>query len=242
MTRQLPITDLARATVLPLDEQYYALQQVKSGGGRGSYRPTRQNLPDIVNRHPGMFPAKRAPWRVVRDNVLKKCSSDTERRMNRRAAKAIYDYCQSENVSARELDGYPLSLSIGLKLMCWSPALFVYDDRISVPFFDMRRTYKLTRDANTFMFSVMHHALRVNNPDYRAVKFEILRLRDSKTRDVFPIMEGSRNLFSYEEIEAMVRVTHTLWLQIIEDRDAEARAAGQEWASDTFFGKSLEQE
>ncbi len=121
--RPLPITDLARiATMEP--SRLYALKQVKSGGGAGSYEPTRRKLPDIVNRQPGVFPSKRAPWGQIEADVGQMCKSALEERMNKTAAKAIFQYCVENGVDARELDGFPLTLSIGVKLRCCRPPYF----------------------------------------------------------------------------------------------------------------------
>lgn len=227
--RPLPITDLARIATLPLEMQRPALEQVKEGGGQGSYRPTREKLPDIVNRQPGMFESERAPWAVIESDIKKLSRSDVEEGMNLLSAKSIYQYCEWEKVRARELDGFPLTMSIGLKLICWSPALFLYPDRETVPFFDMRRAYRLTYDATTFMFSAMHLALRVNNPDYSAVEFEILRLRNNKTRSIVIIREKGRSLFSYEELERMVATTYGIWNEILAGRrDDRRRGSGDD--------------
>lgn len=224
--RPLPITDLARIATLPLELQRSALQQVKDGGGQGSYRPTREKLPDIVNRQPGMFESARAPWEVVEADIKRLSRSEIEEAMNLLASKSIYKYCQWEKVNARELEGFPLTLSIGWKLTCWAPALFLYPGRMTVPYFDMRRAYCLTYDAATFMFSAMHLALRVNNPDYSPVEFEILRLRNSKTRSIVSISEGGRRLFTYDELEQMVATTHGLWLDVLLGRRDDTRRGG----------------
>lgn len=235
-TRQLPITDLARVATMDRELRPAALEQVKDGGGSGSYRPTREKLPDIVNRQPGVFESSRPPWETIKTDLARLSRSDDEEKMNLRAGRAIYDYCVAENINARELIGFPLSFSVGLKLTCWSPALFVYPDRVSVPFFDMRRKYGLTRDAVRFMFSAMHIALRENNPDYGVVELEVLRLSDSGSRAIRPIAEAGMQLFSYDDLEAMVSETHELWMGIQSKRRDERRRSGDKWGKDTLFG------
>lgn len=236
-TRQLPITDLARIATLHPSERLHQLKQVKSGGGSGSYEPTRRKLPDIVNRHPGAFASKRASWSQVESDLIRMSKSDHEERMNKTAARSIYDYCVSHDVEARELDGFPLSFGIGVKLRCWSPALFVYSDRITIPFFDMRRTYRLTRKGIRFMFSVMHIALRENNPDYAEVQSEILRLKDEAERNIRVISDRGMRLFSYDELETMVTDTNRLWGQVLEERATSAAKTNDDWETDQLFAK-----
>jgi hypothetical protein len=115
----------------------HALKQVKSGGGAGSYEPTRRKLPDIVNRQPGAFASKRTAWQQIEKDLSRLSKSPHEERMNKAASRAIHKYCIENEVEARELEGFPLSFPIGVKLRCWSPALFLYKDRMAVPFFDM---------------------------------------------------------------------------------------------------------
>jgi len=215
----------------------HALRQVKSGGGSGSYEPTRRKLPDIVNRQAGAFAPNPTSWAQIESDLERMSKSAHEERMNKTASKAIRQYCVENKVEARELEGFPLSFSIGVKLRCWSPALFLYADRMAAPFFDMRRTYRLTRDGRRFMFSVMHIALRENNPDYQNVELEILHLTDTSDRKVRLISEHGMRLFGYDELEAMVRETYSLWESILDERrDATARPY-DDW-DDGLFGSA----
>jgi hypothetical protein len=156
--------------------------------------------------------------------------------MNLRASRAIYDYCQIEGVRAIELDAFPLSFSIGLKLTCWAPALFIYADRIALPFFDMRRTLGLTPKAVSFIFSVMNIAVRESNPRYEEVELEALRLANSPSRGVQRIAERGVGLYSYERLEQMVSETHALWLRIQEERKADKKQDDDDWGTGTLFG------
>lgn len=213
----------------------HALKQVKSAGGSGSYEPTRRKLPDIVNRQAGSFPARRTSWGRIESDLVRLSQSQQEERMNKTASKAIFKYCLDNALEARELDGFPLSFSIGVKLRCWSPALFIYDDRMAVPFFDMRRTYRLSREGRRFMFSVMHIALRENNPDYQNVEHEILHLTDTSDRTIRLISERGMRLFTYDELEVMVRDTYHLWHSVLEQRQEDSTKPHDDWDEDALF-------
>src|SRR4051812_26331429 len=91
--RPLPITDLARIATMEPSLRLHALRQVKSGGGSGSYEPTRRKLPDIVNRQAGVFPSRRTSWEQIESDISRLSKSDHEERMNKTAAKAIRRYC-----------------------------------------------------------------------------------------------------------------------------------------------------
>lgn len=224
--RRLPITDLARIAVQPPDLRRHSLLQVKGGGGGPNYNPTRNQFAGIVNRQPGVFESERDPWRKVGLNILRSCRSLRECKMNVAVAKSLYNYCEGEGVRAVELEGYPISFSVGPKLEAWSPALFIYKDRLTVPFLDLRRTLLLTREAQRFIFSLQHHALRVNNPDYQDVTFEIFQFGRRHDRPIRIIEEDGRWLFSYDQLEAMIAETQMMWFDVLAGRTEEMRKKG----------------
>jgi hypothetical protein len=213
----------------------HALNQVKSGGAGGrSYEPTRRKLPDIVNLAPGPFPPVRTPWGKIEQDIIRLSKNDDQKRMNKTAAKSIYSYCVEHGIEARELEGFPLTFSIGLKLTCWSPALLIYPDRLAIAFWDMRRNYRLTYEGLRFIFSVIDIALRENNPDYAEVESEVLRLGKDVVRTIRPISANGMRLFSYDELEVMVTETYRLWEMIqAERRDKGTR---DDWGPDALFG------
>lgn len=126
-TRRLPITDLARIAVQPYGMRRHALQQVKGGGGGPNYNPTRNEFPGIVNRQPGMFESERDEWPVVKRNITKACRSPEEVDLNLPVAKQLHAYCETHSVRALELEGFPISFSVGPKLLAlftWIASLF----------------------------------------------------------------------------------------------------------------------
>ena len=227
-TRRLPITDLARISVKPYDLRRHALMQVKGGGGGPNYNPARREFPGIVNRQPGMFEAARDPWGVVEENIKKACRSGEEVELNVPVAKQLYRYCEEYEVRALELDAFPISFSVGPKLLAWSPAIFVYPDRITIPFLDLRRGKCLTREGQRFVFSLQHHAVRVNNPDYSDVGLEIFKFEPDEDRTIVPIAEDDRWLFSYDQLEQMISETQLLWFDVLEGREEDRRKSGGE--------------
>ncbi len=222
--RHLPITDLARICVQPYSLQRHSLKQVKSGGQGPNYNPTRGQFPGIVNRQPGVFPSVRDSWEVIEKNIKAACRSVEEQEMNIPVARQLYDYCEREEVQATELEAFPISFSVGPKLLCWSPALFIYPDRVTIPFLDLRRGRNLTREARRCIFSLKHHALRVNNPDYEGlVTFEIFQFAKNDERTIRPIAEDGMWLYSYEQLEEMIARTQHLWFDVLADREEEVR-------------------
>lgn len=228
----LPITDLARIAVLPKDMQRHSLRQVTGGGGGPNYNPTRANFADIVNRRPGIFEAVRTPWPAVVAAVVKKCHSQREEVMNRVVSKSLYEYCIEQQIKAIEVEGYPLSFSIGPRIISWSPAVFIYPDRLSIPFIDLRRSYDLYREAQRFIFSTQHEALRALNPDYSEIQFEILKFLDESNRPIKVIPEAGFRLFIYDELEEMIVFTQRLWIDVCLERTDGKRKSGSKGPGD----------
>lgn len=224
--RHLPITDLARICVLPYGLQRHALKQVKGSGQGPNYNPTRSQFPGIVNRQPGVFASERDTWQIVEKHIKAASRSGEEQDLNLPVARQLYDYCVAESVQAVELDGFPISFSVGPKLLCWSPALFLYSDRMTVPFLDLRRSRRLHREARRCIYSLQHHALRVNNPDYQDVTFEIFQFEPNKGRSIRALPEDNCWLFSYEQLEQMITQTQNLWFDVLVNREEEARRTG----------------
>jgi hypothetical protein len=202
------------------------LKQVKGGGGGPNYNPTRREFAGIVNRQPGVFPSVRDPWEKVGLAIVKRCRSLKEARLNVPVARSLYNHCADSNINALELDGFPLSFSVGPRLEAWSPALFIDGDRLVVPFLDLRRTRYLNHQAQRFIFSLQHHALRVNNPDYNDVEFQILQFAKDRQRTIKVIEENGRSLFSYDELEQMIVETQLLWFDVLAGREEEKRREG----------------
>lgn len=224
--RHLPITDLARICVQHPSLQRHALSQVKGSGQGPNYNPTRGQFSGIVNRQPGMFPSERDSWETVEKHLLAACKSVEEQELNLPVARQLYDHCVRDKVSARELDGFPISFSVGPKLLCWSPALFVYPDRITVPFLDFRRSRNLHREARRCIMSLQHHALRVNNPDFADVTFEVLKFAADGVRSIAVHSEDDRWLYTYEQLEEMIARTQRLWFDVLAGREEEVRRTG----------------
>ncbi|MBC2667060.1 hypothetical protein H7F51_16195 [Novosphingobium flavum] len=143
--------------------------------------------------------------------------------MNLPVARQLYDYCAQHKVNALELEGWPISFSVGPKLQAWSPALFVYPDRITIPFVDPRKGKRLTREGIRFIFSIQFHAVRVNNPDYDEVHGEIIQFSKEDGRSIRIIPEDGMRLFSYEELEFMISQTQRMWFDVLTDRQQETR-------------------
>ena len=81
-----------------------------------------------------------------------------------------------------------------------------------VPFFDPRRAKSLTIEGRRFVFSVMHEHIRAADPDFAEVALGVVQFSLSEKGPRIPaiIMDDGVRLFTFDELDRMVRETYEL--------------------------------
>src|SRR5262249_19652097 len=115
----------------------------------------------------------------------------------------------------------PLPLGIGVKVQFWLPLVLLIDGKPLVPFFDPRRSLRLTEEARRFAFSVMHERIRVADPDLAAVGLGIFQFNETKGQGrVLKLhTDAGVELYSFDELDAMVVETYSLWREVLAERE-----------------------
>lgn len=224
--------DLARVCPLPVDQKRNALEQIRYGHPPYSYAPVRGNLSDLLNVQAGMVGAlPRTPWARIEREIRRRSVSDAEEAANLRVARGLFDYADERRLSGRHHDIFPLALGTTIKVVFWHPVVLSIDKRPLVPFFDPRRAKALTVQGRRFVFSVMHERIRVADPDFAEVRLGIFQFSRSEKGPRVPILftDAGVTLFTFEELDQMVRDTYELWREVCEGRAADTRrkAAGK---------------
>jgi hypothetical protein len=111
------------------------------------------------------------------------------------------------------------------KAMSQNSLVLSIDGRPLVPFFDPRRTKALTVQGRRFVFSVMHERIRAADPDFAEVVLAIVQFSLSEKGPRIPILhiDDGIVLFTFDELDQMVRETYELWQEVCEVRTAETR-------------------
>ncbi len=224
--RRLTETDLARIAPLSEKEQRSQLRQIRDKYPTISYNPTRTCYHDIFNVQYEMFgPAKRTSWDTIKARITKDGKSPQEIKSNLQVARGLYHYSESSGIVGRPEDFFPLPTSTGGKVKYWLPMVLNVEGVPLVPFVDPRRTYRLTEVGRRFAFSMMNERIRVADPSFAEAKFGIFQFRVEEGDQRSPILytDEGMQLFSFDELEAMIATTYDLWRQILEEREAEAR-------------------
>lgn len=228
--------DLARIAPMPREQKRRELEKMKSGRPPHSYDPFRREILDILNVTPGPLAAgPRTPWSVVSAEICKRSKTAAEAVANLGVAEALYRYGVEHDVSGRGQEFFPLAIGVSEKISYWSPAVVGLMKAATVLFIDPRRFKKLSSDARRFVFSAMHERVRAADPDYAKVTLGIIQFGSLKV-----LVDGVENeyrtpklftdagviLYSFDQLDEMVRETYELWREILEERDADARRRG----------------
>ena len=218
--------DLARVCPLPPDQKRNALEQIRLGHPPYSYAPVRGNISDVLNVRAGMVGAlPRVPWEKIAREIRRRSRSDAEEKANLRVGRGLFDYVEERGITGRHHEIFPLALGTTTKVVFWHPVVLSVDKRPLIPFFDPRRAKSLTAQGRRFVFSVMHERIRAADPDFAEVALGIYQFTLSDKGPRIPVLytDAGISLFSFEELDQMVRDTYEMWREVCEGREAEAR-------------------
>jgi hypothetical protein len=225
-TRLLPEIDLARIAPLPIEQKRRALEQLRLGHPPYSYAPVRQSLSDLLNVQAGLVGTlPRTPWHKIAETIRRRAHTDAEQVANLRVAEGLYAYADEQAVTGRRHEIFPLSLGVGTKVVFWHPVVLTIEKRPLVPFFDPRRAKSLTVEGRRFVFSVMNERIRAADPDFAEVALGIVQfaLSDKGPRAPSIFTDESVKLFTFDELDQMVRETYELWREVCDERTADIR-------------------
>jgi hypothetical protein len=227
--RRLPEIDLARIAPLQAGERRRQLEQHKAGRPPFSYDPLRQTIHDVINVTPDLFgPAEATPWPKVEQLIWRRSKSEDEYNSNIVVARSLHTYAIAEEIRARQQEIRSLPLGIDLRVTYWWPFVMVIAGRALIPFFDPRRSRRLTNIGRRFVLSMMHEAIRVPDPDLAGVQLGIFQFE--------PVEDGVRflklytdegvPLFRFDELDEMICDTYATWAEVLGERETEARRRG----------------
>jgi len=229
--RSIPELDLARIAPLAINEKKKALQQLKLGWPPYSYNPMRASNLDILNVSAGpLAELPRTPWPSIAVDIARRCNGDADAiAANLRAGEGLYNFASEFNLTGRRHEFFSLAIGLSEKVSYWSPVVIALEKRAVVPFIDPRRSKKLSPEGRLFVFSMMNEHIRVADPDFADVALAILQFRNTATgvRPVVSFFDDGLKLWSFADLDEMVRETYRLWEEVLEGREAESRRSAK---------------
>jgi hypothetical protein len=227
--RPLPETDLARIAPLPTDEKRRALEQIRLGHPPYSYGPVRGTISDVLNvQSDRICSMPRTPWEKIQEAIQRKSRNAAEERANLRVARGLFSFVDEKGIVGRHHDIFPFQLGIGTKVVFWQPTILTLEGRPLIPFLDPRRVKRLTAQGRRFVFSVMHERIRAADPDFADVSLAVVQFALSDNGPRVPVIytDHGVDLFTFDELDQMVRETYELWMEVSEERAADIRRRG----------------
>jgi hypothetical protein len=167
----------------------------------------------------------RVPWSKIEQDIRRRSRSDAEEAANLRVGRGLFDYVDEKALTGRHHEIFPLALGVTTKVVFWHPVVLSIDRRPLIPFFDPRRSKALTVQGRRFVFSVMHERTRAADPDFAEVALGVFQFSLSEKGPRVPILytDAGVTLFTFEELDQMVRDTYEMWREVCEERAAEMR-------------------
>jgi hypothetical protein len=227
--RPLPEIDLARIAPLSRDEKRRALEQIQLGHPPYSYSPMRATISDVLNVQSDLLGSvPRTPWQKIQETICKKSRSGPEQDANLRVASGLFGFVDERKIVGRHHDIFPLQLGVGAKVVFWQQTILVWEGKALIPFFDPRRAKRLTAQGRRFVLSVMHERIRASDPDFADVSLGVVQfsLSDNGPRTPVLVTDDGLELFSFDELDQMVRDTYELWMEVLEERIVDVRRRG----------------
>jgi hypothetical protein len=231
-TRRLNETDLARFSVLPKQQRLNALRKHKGGYAPYSLNPVRSQIPEMMNLVGDLFPSAttaRATKEIVKEGIIRRCTRGADEiAQNLEAGELLYDFFSSECEISRSLLTRDTRIGSGERLSYWLNQFGVIRGAPTAVFVDPRGTNGLTVNARKFVFSMQHQGLREIETDFGEARLLILQLaRKQGARHLGVHFSDEIELFSYDELNQLIRDTMGDWQLVLAERAEEAAASGR---------------
>lgn len=211
-TRHLPPTDLARIAPLSTDEKVFQLRRFEFGAVPFTYNPVRLAIPDILDASGTLLESLGpTPLVEIERRIKRARMSDQGIEQNLKVARALHEYALLKTLKSRQRDFYSMTLGFIDQIRLWSDLVLVKDDKPLVVFFDTRRGNRLTAIGRKFAYSLQHQHVRLTDPDMVAAGLGVFQFpANGAERSTRLFVHDGSDLFSYEQLEAMIGETYIL--------------------------------
>jgi hypothetical protein len=221
--------DLARIAPLPTEHKLFELRHLKAFKAPYTLNPVRRNELDIFDVQSPLGGGARPPWSVIQENILRLGKRPEEDNANIRVGEALYRFAEAHKITGRQRDDiFPLLIGASERLSYWFNAVLAIDGVPTLAFVDPRTGAKLHEDGRRFVFSVQHERIRAY-PHVKGVRLGIVQVRavgNSSERLARLISSDGVELFTADELGAMVQETYQLWHLVLAEREEELKRGG----------------
>ncbi|MDO9589262.1 MAG: hypothetical protein Q7J13_15215 [Brevundimonas sp.] len=224
-TRLLPPTDLARIAPLPTDDKVAHLRRFQFGAVPFTYNPVRRAIPDILQASGSLFESLGpTPMAYVEQNIRRARMSEMGIEQNLKVARALNTLASVDGYLARQREFYSMTIGFIDQIKLWSDLALIIEGKPLAVFFDTRRGNRLSPVGRKFTFSLQHQHIRLADPDMASADLAVVQFPVSGTERYGKLFRAAdMELFTYEQLEAMISETYRLWREISEERFEETK-------------------
>lgn len=231
---RLPEPDLANICGLTEKEQWTRLFAKRQFRPPYSLNPTRRNLAPLLGAAAPLFPGTGLSREQKLNGLTKSIKDIAELKANLLRAEAILDFVDERDSSAapQELRSHRISIDYEVKLS--HDLLIEIGGKRLVPFFDLRKSGRLTSRGRDFVFAMNFHMIidaDVDYTDYGLVIFDYWEHKDG-SKGLTPYFFDGQPSYSFEQLTDMIATTHRIWLEVLESR--KKRSGGEDDAGPLF--------
>jgi hypothetical protein len=224
-SRSLPETDLARAALLPDDQKWIVLRQVRSFVPPHSLSPLRKVAAALYAARASLLDLPKCTFPEIEAAIRRYCGTNLHWvEPNLKLAKLLFDYNEGRSIKAVEWEFPIIPVGYGAKIKFWHDFYSIQDDVPVLSFLDPRLTDGLGIFGRTFVFSAMYHNVAIG--DFAGAKLEIVRFPLNKytsKREVEIFKFDDRDVVEEAVLNKAIDDTYKIWNQILAERKAEAR-------------------
>lgn len=208
-----------------------ALQRQNTGFSSITYDPVRAHALDIYNARPPLFSDPTdTDWATIERLIRKSGRNEDERESNVTVGSLLYKLLRERDITAVHRDHGRFATRIGDAVRYWDNAVLVAGDDLLIPFPDYRRSFTLGVEGRRFAASVMHHRISAQNPaelgHAKLAVFTFPQVANSDQRLARMIVVPNDDLYSADELAAMIAETYDLWADVLAERTRETRRSG----------------
>lgn len=166
-----------------------------------------------------------ASWSDIESRIRRKAKSEDEARFNAAVGEALYNFGRQEDARSYGKSIPAWSVGYGQAVTYWWNFYTVLREQPCFAFFDPRLTNPLTKHGRRFALSMMHERIRVPDPDFLEARLVVVQFAkaDAGKRLVRLHEIDESGLYSQDELNNMIDETYRLWIEVLAEREMEAR-------------------
>jgi hypothetical protein len=220
MKNHLPPDDLANICTMQLKDQKRMLERKRSFKPPHSLNPVRNEMLALHGVRLGLFPDDVMDDKSAIKAFVASMNREQDRQPNKCRAEAIMQFRRSFVQSALEYPFRSHRITIDNSLSLTHSLALQSRGKGYIPYYDLRKSGKLTERARDFVFSMNFHLIIDALSEFREFGLMVLNYweESANVKGITPYFFSGRPRYTYEELTDMIARTHELWLEVLEER------------------------